>query len=112
MSSTGRAALVVAVALALLTGCGGDVDLGTPDVSGTVARDGARGTLVDASDDYYEGMDLLLDEADLVDEDGGDLVPQDVLDGAQVEVWTSDACAESSPVQCGIERVRVVGTSG
>lgn len=112
MSSTGRAALVVAVALALPTGCGADVDLGTPDVSGTVARDGAVGTLVDASDDYYEGMDLLLDEADVVDEDGAALAPQDVLDGAQVEVWTSDACAESYPVQCGIERVRVVGTSG
>lgn len=108
MSSTGRAALVVAVALALLTGCGAVVDLGTPDVSGSVER----GTLVDASDDYYEGMDLLLDEADLVDEDGKELAPQDVLDGAQVEVWTTGSCAESSPVQCGIERVRVVGTSG
>lgn len=112
MSTTVRTALVGAVALALLTGCGADVDLGGPDVTGTVERAGAVGTLVDASDDYYEGMDLLLDEAELVDEDGAALAPQDVLDGAQVEVWTSDACAESFPVQCGIERVRVVGTSG
>lgn len=80
-----------------------------PDVTGVVARaGGASPALADASDEYFEGMDLLRGDPVIVDEATGEaLTAADLDDGAEVAVWTEDACAESYPVQCQITALQV-----
>jgi hypothetical protein len=106
-------ALVLASATLLLAGCADSAVPGrAPDVSGVVGTEAAFGpgpSLVAASDDYYEGMALVTEGTVVVDEDGGEIDPAALRDGVEVEVWTGGACAESFPVQCGVEVVRVVG---
>jgi|GEM_PF-4244961 len=123
--------LVVAVAsVAVLAGagCGDDeVDTGgattgvpsastetiparTPDVTGVVARpEPASGpAIIDASDDYFEGMGLLLGDPVIVDEATGEaLSPTELEDGAVVAVWIEGPCAESYPVQCTVIAIQV-----
>ena len=78
---------------------------GPPDVSGTVAT---GPTLVDATDTYYEGMGLLRGEPLIVRESDGAVVPDAELEvAARVDVWIGGPCAESYPVQCEIEAVRI-----
>lgn len=45
----------------------------------------------------------------VVDADGEPITTADLRDGVEVDVWVSSACAESFPVRCGIEAVRVRG---
>jgi hypothetical protein len=101
-------ALVLASATLLLAGCADSAVPGrAPDVSGVVGTEAAFGpgpSLVAASDDYYEGMALVTEGTVVVKID-----PAALRDGVEVEVWTGGACAESFPVQCGVEVVRVVG---
>jgi hypothetical protein len=84
-----------------------------PDVVGVVATNGAFGPGAhlapgSASDDYYEGMGLLGGDPVIVDGDSGTtLTADDVVGGAEVEVWVAGACRESFPVQCDIEALRV-----
>lgn len=131
MRSLRTAVLLVVLALSVAVGlatCGDDADDGeasdgrvdvpfrAPEVSGTlslVAEDGlARVRLVDASDPYFEGMGLLRPvgpdgEVLLVDEAGSLVAVEDLVEGMPVDVWVGSACAESYPVQCGIEAIRV-----
>lgn len=122
--------LLVVLALAVAVGlasCGDDADDGeasdgrvdvpfrAPEVSGTlslVADDLSPVRLVDASDPYFEGMGLLRPvgpdgEVLVVDESGALLAVDDLVEGMHVDVWVGSACAESYPVQCGIEALRV-----
>lgn len=80
-----------------------------PDVTGTVqvAQGSPEPVLVDASDAYYEGMGLLRGDPAVV-RGGAEVPPAELRDGTLVEVWTGDACAESYPVQCDIEAVRIL----
>jgi hypothetical protein len=104
---------VAGLTATLLAGCGapdGAAQLPdrAPDVSGAVGvgQTGSEPVLVDASDPYYEGMALLRGGPIVVR--GGTAVSSDELrEGTGVDVWTADACAESYPVQCGIEAIRI-----
>jgi hypothetical protein len=90
------AALALALPLLSLTACSSGGAPDEPTVTGTVSRADSTITpsLIDASDAYYEGLPLPADDVDLVD-------------GAAVEVWIGSGCAESYPVQCDIDQVRV-----
>jgi len=106
--------LVTALALAL-AGCTADRPDGpavppdrSADVAGAVDRDDGGPRLVDASDPYYEGMALLSASTVVLDTDGARVDGDALDDGDVVEVW-ADVCAESSPVQCQVLAVRVVG---
>jgi hypothetical protein len=92
------AALTLALLPLALTACGAGGAPDEPTVTGAVSRADSTITpsLVDASNAYYEGMPLPAADADLVD-------------GAAVEVWIGSGCAESYPVQCDIDKVRVAG---
>lgn len=96
-----------------VSSCAGpaDVPARDPDVTGVVAmsdqQDGAA--LAQASDQYFEGMGLLQGNPVLVRGPGGERIePADLEPGDEVQVWVGDACAESYPVQCDIEAVRVL----
>lgn len=100
----------------LLAGCGGTADddaAAVPDrapvVTGVVgvAEGGGDPVLREASDAYYEGMSLLRGDPVVV-RDEVQVAPTELRDGTTVEVWTADACAESYPVQCDVEAIRVV----
>jgi hypothetical protein len=100
----------------LLAGCAGTADDGAPavpdrapDVTGVVGAGERAGdpVLVEASDAYYEGMGLLRGDPVVV-RDGTEVSPSELRDGTAVEVWTADACAESYPVQCDVEAIRVL----
>lgn len=82
-----------------------------PDVTGVVgAGPGAQvGTLVEASDSYFEGMGLRLSgrEPLVVGADGQKLTVDDVDDGDRVAVWVAGGCAESFPVQCDVVAIEV-----
>ena len=104
-----RARLTVSALLVLvLAGCSSSgLPDRSPEVTGTVAADGAGQSLTAVSDDYYEGMALRLTDAAVVDADGARVdAPSD---GDEVEVWLAGGCNESSPVQCTVVAVRVLG---
>ncbi|MFD1505723.1 hypothetical protein FE374_01015 [Georgenia yuyongxinii] len=72
------------------------------------AREGP--VLTDASDGYYDGMRLFPDDSVTLSGTRGErLEPSELAEGDRVEVWVGDACAESFPVQCHIEAVRLLG---
>ena len=107
--ATGAAVLVVLVA----SGCAPDraVPSRAPEVTGVVAmsdqQDGAA--LAGASDRYYEGMSLLRGDPVIVRGTSAERIePTDLDPGDQVEVWVGEACAESQPVQCDVQAVRVL----
>ncbi|WP_258724130.1 hypothetical protein [Cellulomonas sp. NS3] len=102
------AALVAVLALvAVASGCSGDRLPGRePEVTGVVQDL----ELTKPSDRYFERLGLVGDEDTVVvDADGEPITTADLQDGDEVDVWVSSACAESYPVQCGIEAVRVRG---
>ncbi len=104
------------LAAVLLTACGdGGATSLVPDepadVSGVVVDGAVFGggpALAQASDDYYEGMALVTDETVVVAADGSEADASDLVEGVAVELWVTEFCAESYPVQCGVEVVRVV----
>lgn len=110
-----RRGLALLLTSLLVTGCAGAADDGAavpdraPDVTGVVGVGEGAGepVLVEASDAYYEGMGLLRGEPVVV-RDGTQVPASELRDGTPVEVWTAGACAESYPVQCDIEAVRVL----
>lgn len=121
-----RRVLLVPLLVLLLVACGDDPDDGAAGAASTPSvtvpdrpaevrgvLDGADGTfrVVDADDPYYEGMVLLPARGDaspiVVDLDGVELGPDELADGMPVEVWTEGPCAESYPVQCPIQALRV-----
>lgn len=107
--ATGAAVLIVLAA----SGCAADraVPSRAPDVTGVVAASGPQdgATLAEASDGYYEGMSLLQGDPVLVRGANGERIdPAELEPGDDVEVWVGGACAESFPVQCDIEAVRVL----
>lgn len=107
-----RAAARPGLALALLAVCacgsGGEVPGREPEVRGVVSTDfGGTPVLTQSSDGYYEGMSLDRGAPTVVGASDG---PVDELEaGDSVEVWVSGPCAESYPVQCEIEAVRLLG---
>lgn len=109
MLRTRPAAALVAVLtlLPLASGCSGDALPGRePEVTGVVQDL----ELTEPSDRYYERLGLAGDEDTVVvDADGEPVTTADLRDGDEVDVWVSSSCAESFPVQCGIEAVRVRG---
>lgn len=109
-----RRRLALLVTSLLVTGCAGTADDGAvpdraPDVTGVVGggEGGEEPVLVEASDAYFEGMGLLRGDPVVV-RDGMQVASSALRDGTPVEVWAADACAESYPVQCGIEAIRVL----
>jgi hypothetical protein len=93
-----------------------DVAIGTfptraPEVTGRVVVDDGAVHLAEESDSYYAGMVLLARDGDddvlVVDEGGEALSRDDIAEGMAVDVWVGDACAESYPVQCDIEALRI-----
>jgi hypothetical protein len=97
-------------------GDGGDDDVavGTfparaPEVTGRLVVDDGEIHLAEASDDYYAEMMLVEgDDGVLVVDEGGDPVSwDDLAEGMLVDVWVAGACAESYPVQCDLEALRV-----
>lgn len=103
---TARAGVVLAVVLAVAAcGTGSRLPDREPHVGGVVAP-GTSGRVVlrEASDRYYEGMSLDGDHP-VVGSDGEDV---ELSVGDVVEVWVMGPCAESFPVQCRLEAVRVV----
>jgi hypothetical protein len=129
--------LVVATMCCLLVGsCGDDGDEGAPSSDGdtpaeTVGDDAADGAvptrapevtgrlavddevvrLAEPSDIYFTEMILVSSQRDdevlVVDEGGERLAVEDLDDGMLVDVWVGGACAESYPVQCDIEALRI-----
>ncbi|MCB7136972.1 hypothetical protein [Cellulosimicrobium marinum] len=113
-TSTPTSTLAVTLTVLVATGlsaCGGG-DTGVPDreptVTGVAESSGEGAVLVEPSDPYYERMSLDLGDTLLVDRDGAALDPADVVTGDAVEVWVGEVCAESFPVQCDVEAVRVL----
>jgi hypothetical protein len=104
--SATRAGLAL-LALALASGCSGSELPGRePEVSGVVRDLG----LTEPSDPYFERLALVGDDDTVVvDADGATITTADLRDGDEVDVWVASACAESYPVRCGIEAVRVRG---
>lgn len=100
---------------------GGDPATGVPgrepEVRGVVSKvttDLGYGEyqLVDPSKSYYEDMSLLGGDPVIVDHETGDLLDvSDLEDGAEVEVWITGGCLESSPVQCAVAALRVSTSS-
>lgn len=104
---------VAGLTATLLAGCGAPdgaaqlPDRG-PEVSGVVGAGEVPGepVLVEASDPYYEGM-ALLRGGPVVVRGGTAVSPDELREGTEVDVWTAEACAESYPVQCGIDAIRI-----
>jgi hypothetical protein len=94
---------------------GDDVAVGTvptraPEVTGRLVVDDRSVRLGEESDSYFAGMVLVAGDDDdvlVVDEGGEALSRDDLAEGMLVDVWVGDACAESYPVQCDIEALRV-----
>ena len=93
-----------------------DVAVGTfptraPEVTGRLVVDDGAVRLGEESDSYYAGMVLISpdggDDVLVVDEGGEDLSRDDLAEAMLVDVWVGDACAESYPVQCDIEALRI-----
>lgn len=87
------------------------VPLRDPEVTGAVEVDGGVARLAEPSDPYFEGMVLTVLDADssvlVVDAHDEPLLAADLRAGRSVEVWIVGPCAESFPVQCTIEALRV-----
>ncbi|WP_251150540.1 hypothetical protein [Cellulosimicrobium sp. Marseille-Q4280] len=102
---------LVALAM-LLSACGGGaggVPDREPDVTGVVERTGTGALLTEPSDDYFDGMSLMVTETPFVGADGEPIESAGLATGDEVEVWLTGSCAESHPVQCELVAVRVVG---
>lgn len=108
-----RTLAATAAALLALAGCGHapQVPARDAEVTGVVATPTAGSVLlVEASDPYYEGMSLGEGQPTVVTaDDAPGLAVADLSAGTAIEVWVEGSCAESSPVQCPIEAVRVLG---
>jgi hypothetical protein len=81
-----------------------------PDVTGVVAMSSEKDgpVLTQPSDRYFDGMSLLGGDPVILGS-GGERIPSSELEqGDRVEVWVGDVCAESYPVQCEIEAVRLL----
>jgi hypothetical protein len=82
-----------------------------PEVTGRLEVADGVVRLVEPSDTYFTEMVLVStrrdDEVLVVDEGGDALAVEDLDDGMLVDVWVGGACAESYPVQCDIEALRV-----
>ena len=88
----------------------GPVPTRAPEVTGRLVVDGGSVRLGEESDSYFAGMVLVEGDDDdvlVVDEGGEALHRDDLAEGMLVDVWVGDACAESYPVQCDIEALRV-----
>lgn len=79
------------------------------DVTGVVAQSQAGEFVLAApSNEYYDGMALLRgDPVVISDGDDQPIAASELVGGDGVEVWISDGCAESFPVQCNIAALRV-----
>lgn len=111
MSRTLRGAPTVLALLLLLTACSSDgLPSREPETTGVVAVDGTGPVLTDSSDPYYEGLSVAgTADTVAVGADGDPAATADLEAGARVDVWVGDACAESRPVQCTVEALRVQG---
>ena len=97
--------LPIAVPLLLLAACSSP----EPSTSGFVEITDGTARIVQSSDDYYEGMALVGPGTRVLDADGDRAQPSVLVAGARVEVWVDEraGCAESYPVQCTVETVRL-----
>ena len=100
-----RRTLVALLVLALLTACGAP----GPTTTGVVEVTDGTPRLVESSEDYFEGMALLSPGTRVLDADGERADPSVLVAGARVEVWVDEdvGCAESFPVQCTVQTVRL-----
>ncbi|WP_193314404.1 hypothetical protein [Georgenia ruanii] len=111
--STLAASTVALAFLILLPGCAipGGVPAREPDATGVV-RLGSRpgdAALIESSDSYFEGVILLSGRPPIVrGQRDARIEASDLEPGDRVEVWVGDVCAESCPVQCEIEALRVL----
>jgi hypothetical protein len=107
-----RTVVGAVAALLLLAACGdSSEELPDPTVTGVVAgvADGGRPALSAPSDDYYDRMSLVAGDPEVQTADGETINLADLRDGDRVSLWITGACAESYPVQCPVDRVRVDG---
>ncbi len=102
-----RVALALLVIASAACSAGARMPDRAPDVHGVVAltRTG-EAVLHGSSDPYFEGMSLERGGPDVAGL-GGDRA--ELGAGDEVEVWVAGPCAESFPVQCEIDAVRVTG---
>lgn len=81
-----------------------------PDVTGVVGMGKEYPDspyLLDPSDNYYLGMSLTLGDPIVRSRDGEPMSIPQMNEGDQVAVWLSGSCAESFPVQCGVEIIEI-----
>lgn len=93
------------VPLLLLAACSSPA----PTTTGVVEVTDGTPRIVQSSDDYFEGMALVGPDTRVLDADGDRADPSVLVAGARVEVWVDEraGCAESYPVQCTVETVRL-----
>jgi|SRR5690554_1077671 len=107
-----KAVITTLLACALLAGCaaGFNPPSRAPDALGTAAAietaDGVTSVLFehDSGYEYFEGTTFVLD--DEVDVGGKVTAASAIEVGDRIDVWTNE-CAESFPVQCQVEAVKV-----
>ncbi|WP_019136148.1 hypothetical protein [Cellulomonas massiliensis] len=96
---------LLVVPLLLLAACSSP----GPSTTGVVEVTDGTPRIVQSSDAYYEGMALLTPATRVLDAEGDPVDASVLVAGTEVEVWVDErtGCAESSPVQCRVETVRL-----
>ena len=81
-----------------------------PDATGTltIGVEEVQLSLISGDDRFANVKMHRLESATLVDADGEPFAAVDLQDGDAVEVWLDPGCAESLPLQCTVEAMRLL----